>query len=373
MSLYKRGGVWWYGFIFNGQRIQRSSKVENRREAENIEKAAWTQLARGEVGIEDKPKPKIRTVGELLDSLRADYELRGKGSVPNLSLISVVKEVFGTKNSDKLTNDDVVAYVTKRRKEGRADSTISNHLQVLSQAFILAKLTPPDVPRLSVDNARSGFFGRDDFDRVCSRLPEDLRDFCLFGFLTGWRKNAIATLEWSDIRDGNAYLRGVHSKNGRPYFVPLIGELASLVERREAARPLTRYSGVVLSSLVFHRDGRPVNEFRKSWDSACIAAGLGAMVCPRCKERSAEKSCCSKCKTRRKYAGRIFHDLRRSAARNLIRAGVSQAVAMRITGHETDAMFRRYNITSEDDLRDAMMKITKRRESEPQKVVAISK
>ncbi len=113
-------------------------------------------------------------------------------------------------------------------------------------------------------------------------------------------------------------------------------------------------------------------EFRKSWDSACIAANLGTMVCPRCKDESKQKHC-SKCKRRRKYRGRIFHDLRRSAARNLIRSGVQRSVAMKITGHKTEAMFNRYDIVDESDLRAAMEKVTLREKVEQQKVVAISK
>ena len=84
-------------------------------------------------------------------------------------------------------------------------------------------------------------------------------------YLAGWRKNAIARLEWSDVRDGNIYLRGVYSKNKKPYYVPVVGELVQLIERREEVRSITTDSGVRFSSLVFHRAGKPIAEFRKSW------------------------------------------------------------------------------------------------------------
>jgi integrase len=78
---------------------------------------------------------------------------------------------------------------------------------------------------------------------------------------------------------------------------------------------------------VFHRAGRPVVDFRKRWVAASAAAGV---------------------------AGLLFHDLRRSCVRNLERSGVSQAVAMTITGHKTISVYQRYRIANEDDRREAL-------------------
>lgn len=146
------------------------------------------------------------------------------------------------------------------------------------------------------------------------------------------------------MRDGNIYLRGVRSKNGKPYFVPIAGELLHLIERRKQARSIETDSGVLLSSLVFHRSGEPILEFRKSWATACRKAGC---------------------------EGRLYHDLRRSAARNLIRSGVNKDVAKQLGGWRTDSMFSRYNVTSEEDLRNAMQKVTEYNEAESQEVVTM--
>jgi integrase len=82
----------------------------------------------------------------------------------------------------------------------------------------------------------------------------------------------------------------------------------------------------MLSALIFHRKGEPIREFRKSWATACTKAGIR----------------------------RLFHDLRRSACRNMVAAGVAQVTAMQVSGHKTDSMFRRYAIVSETDLRTAL-------------------
>jgi integrase len=91
-----------------------------------------------------------------------------------------------------------------------------------------------------------------------------------------------------------------------------------------------------LSAYVFHRNGTPLgNTFDKQWRRACIKAGLGRRI----KDENGVLV----------YVGKHFHDFRRTAARNMIRAGVPQSVAMRVTGHETDAMFQRYDITDDRD------------------------
>jgi integrase len=95
--------------------------------------------------------------------------------------------------------------------------------------------------------------------------------------------------------------------------VPCVGALAALIAHRRERRVLNH-------NLIFHVDAKSFEnyDFSKSWATACKAAG-----CP----------------------GRLFHDLRRSAVRDMVRSGVSRTVAKTISGHVTDSVFARYDIT----------------------------
>jgi len=137
-------------------------------------------------------------------------------------------------------------------------------------------------------------------------------------------------LAWADVDMLGRVLLLPDSKNGEGRTLALEGELWEIISRQWSMREYPKRDGTIgVSALVFHRQGRPVGDFRKSWQPAREAAEAD---------------------------GKLFHDFRRTAGRNMIRAGVSETVAMKITGHKTRSMFDRYNITSENDIRDAMRK-----------------
>jgi integrase len=232
----------------------------------------------------------------------------------------------------------------------------------------------PKVRRLSEkDNVRTGFLDAAAFRRLLTQLPNDgLRDFVLFGYLCGWRKGSIASLRWEDVDldAGEINLPGQFLKNGDPLTMAIAGELADVMARRKEARAIKTNSAVALSALVFHRYGAPVNEFRKAWASAAVQSGLAKWVCRKCQGESTVRRC-PNCKTDGKYKGTIFHDLRRSSARDLIRSGVEESVAMRVVGHKSTSMFQRYNITDSEDVRAAMLSVEKYRKAQEQRVVAM--
>jgi len=106
------------------------------------------------------------------------------------------------------------------------------------------------------------------------------------------------------------------------------------------------------------------HEFRDHWAEVCVRAGVGRMLCRKCSTEDQEvilnEGKCTQCQKRPNhpiYLGLLFHDLRRSAVRNLVRRGITEKVAMRISGHKTRAVFDRYDIISDRDLVDAARKI----------------
>jgi integrase len=117
---------------------------------------------------------------------------------------------------------------------------------------------------------------------------------------------------------------------------------------------------------VFTRKGESIVDMRDAWYPMCVKAALGQYHCPVCgrvarePEQGAKWKCsCGKAldKDTVQYRGLTFHDLRRSAIRNMIRRGIPERVAMAISGHKTPSVFQRYNIVNEDDLIESTRKI----------------
>jgi integrase len=201
--------------------------------------------------------------------------------------------------------------------------------------------TTPYIPTLEEDNARQGFVDHGAFTALRENLPEYLRDPITFLYLSGWRLGEMKALEWRDVDLAGKIvrLRPEISKNKDGRVLPLSGGLFEIMERAHATRRLD-------CPFVFHRNGEPIVDFRKAWSTACKAAGLSPV---------------------------LVHDLRRTAVRNMVRAGIPDRIAMSLSGHKTRSIFDRYNIVSETDLLQATERLQSHlsRESTQGEVTAI--
>jgi len=280
---------------------------------------------------------------DLTDEIVRDYRVNRRTSLSALvqpdgadgSRIAHLRAAFGKLRAVEINAALLVKYQDDRLSAGAARGTINRELACLKRMFALAvehgslrRSNLPHFPRaLAEDNVREGFCDSATWEAVCKLMPLDLQDAPRWIYRTGWRVGAVVQLEWRAVDRANAMVRLERhgSKNRRPWRIPLADpELVEIIERAWAHRPLG-------CPFVFHRDGRRLTHstLRKPWKRATRQAGV---------------------------PGLLLHDGRRCAARNLIDAGVSQKVAMEITGHLTTAMFERYDVRGEDDVRAAIQR-----------------
>lgn len=214
----------------------------------------------------------------------------------------------------------------------------------------------PHFPTVRESAPRQGFFEREQYETLSAALPDYLRLPLAIGFFTGMRLGEILALKWDqiDLLADAINLRAGQTKNDDARTIPIIPQLRALLSNQRTGRQPTDCP-YVCSRLDLRGHAVKIEGFRKAWYSACVKSGLGKM-------ESAVDSVTgqtlyqkprgprSKPKAKMIYRGRLFHDLRRSGVRNLVRAGVSERVAMTISGHKTRSVFERYNITSQKDV-----------------------
>ncbi len=327
--IYLRGRIWWIQFYRNSRRVFESSRSANKDVATRLLRRRLGQVA---ADVAPPAGASRITYENLRDALLADYAANGR------KWLVRQKQPYQLKNLDRfffdwrvcqITTDAIRAFIHERQEEAAANGTINRELALLRRMFRLAvedgKLRDvPHFPMLKEAPPRKGFLEHADYQKLRQELPEYLRPVVAMGYYTGMRLGEILGLRWSNVDLANAEVRldpGT-TKNDEPRTIPLAGELLEMLRiERE------RSSG---SAFVFTRAGQPIRSLKNAWRSATKHAGL---------------------------SGFLFHDLRRTGVRNLVRAGVPERVAMAISGHKTRAVFDRYNIVSGRDLKDAARKL----------------
>jgi integrase len=349
-SLLKRRGCrYWYAQYYkDGRQIRVSTRTDVKQRALVILRKLMGDADRGLAPVTDLRKI---TYGDLRRGLLANYVERGNRSLEvradgeeTIGGLKALDSFFGFSATNpgvpmtQITTDSARKFVRERQAAGFSAATINRSLacarRMLRIAYEDGKLQAVPVIRLLKEPAaRKGFLPVAKFEELLGALPSYLRPLILFLYWCGVRLGEARAIEWPqvDLQGRLIRLESDQTKNSEARTVPLP---AVLVDILSVAQPKT---GRVFGD----------TNLRMEWASACAAVGLGKTE--KVKSKSGFKW--------QSYSGLIVHDLRRSAIRNLVNAGVPEKTAMAISGHKTRSVFDRYTIVSTDDITNAMRRV----------------
>lgn len=336
-SIYQRGNVWWIKYHRGGRPFYESRGSGAHEDAKNLLRLREGDIARG---VPVTPQVNRCLIEELLADVVTDYEVNKKKSIKDLKRrikLHLLPHFEGWRSA-AITPPDVRRYIALRQQAKASNAQINRELAALKRAFVLGVdggkvLARPKITLLEEDNVRQGFFEREQFEKVRAKLPDPIRPVVTFAYLTGWRVNSeVLPLQWRQVDFGAGRVRlepgTTKNKQGREF--PFTTELRALLQSQRVHTDAVQKERGAIVPHVFHRSGEPIRWFYDSWRTACTHAG---------------------------QPGRIPHDFRRTAVRNLVRAGIPERVAMKMTGHQTREVFERYNIVSDGDLDEAALRL----------------
>jgi integrase len=344
-SIFQRGATYWIQFYDGaGQRQRESTRGTSKKKAEKNLQGRLGQVENGTYAGAQVGRVRV---GELAESLLAQYrsgEIKGLKSLEwserrwNIHLAPF----FENAKAGGVSTDLLRSYIARRQKQGAQNATINRELSFLRRAFNVArKSSPPKVqtipafPHLEEPKARQGFLSDEQYGKLasgCAAAGLWLRAMLAVGCNFAWRKSELLKLRVTqvDLLSRVIRLEPGTTKNSDGRTVVMTNETFELLGACTAGKKPDDY--------VFTReDGKPVKSFRGAWAKVCADAGVPAL---------------------------LFHDLRRTGARNLRRLGVSEGVIMRIAGWKTRNVFERYNIVDQADLADAARRLDEKSENQ---------
>lgn len=251
-------------------------------------------------------------VADMRQRQLADYQ-NSKGKVK-----SIIEPEIGWMRAASFNWKQAWKYIEARRAAGVRDSTINRELSLIRKGFKLAAspehqliAVAPSVPTLDEgDNVRTGFLTPAEYDRMMDALPNYLQPLLCVAYHTGLRRSTLLSirLDQVDLAAGLIWIKRTQTKNRTSQTAPILdGAMRGYCEMAVAAN----------RKFLFEHDGLQIRSFKNAWAAAKKVAGLPNL---------------------------LFHDLRRTAVRDWVAAGVSESAAMAISGHKTRSMFERYNI-----------------------------
>jgi integrase len=295
--IYQRGAIYFIAYTHGTHEFRESTRSRNLEQAKRL-----LERRLAECGPEGPVGERV-PFDDLCRLYLEEYQVRqfrspdtAGGRVKNL------RGFFGETPANAITTALIRQYQTLRRRAGAAAATVNRERAALRRMFRLARATgrltvAPYFPEVLPENPpRQGFFEHAEYLAVRQHLPAPYQDVLDFAYYSGWRRREITELTWDEIDwpGGVIRLHPARSKSGRGRVAPMSASVRTVLERR-AAKPDPA------SQRVFQQDGVTTRAWRKAWPRACTLAGV---------------------------PGRRLHDCRRTAARNFVRAGVPERVAM---------------------------------------------
>jgi integrase len=343
-SLYKRPGTryYWAQWFVNGKVVRESTQTENRDEAEKFLKAKLLETASGKALDPDIAKTSVSVVVERMFERKKNGQLGRAKSVDldELRWNANLKPYFGNLRVRDVTEQKLTQYVTMRKAEkvlpdgttkaGAQNGTLNRELAILRRAFSAAKLPPIEWTNLEEGHPREGFLQDDKRDALLDACRKVgglwFRSLVATALTFGFRRGELVNMRVKafDQSAGVLRLEKRETKSGKGRTVRLTSDLRVLLEACAVGKKPDAY-------LFTREHGEAVGDFRKIWATACKQV-------PGCE-------------------GLIFHDLRRTAVRNMIRSGMSEKQAMVISGHTTRSVFDRYDISDESRLAESVDKL----------------
>lgn len=321
-SIFRKGKCkkWVIQFYKDGRRVREATGETEWAEAAILLRQRLNEVAKDEYTTRSGKAARIE---DLYKSLQKRTEIRRPSrprELPGRWLH--LGPAFATKRARELRTEDVNDYIIVRLREKAANASINRELATLKRMFRLAMQEEkieraPHIPMLKEDNVRKGFVDYEGFQRLQSAAERDelwLRIFLELGFTYGWRRGEMLGLRVRQVNFGAHTIRldAGSTKNGEGREVTMNQRVEALLRQAVTGRAAEDH-------VLRRKNGGPVREFRRTWKNLTARAGL---------------------------PGLLVHDLRRSAAKALRKAGVPESVIMATGGWKTASMFRRYGIVA---------------------------
>jgi integrase len=330
--------TWWCDYWHRGKKFSESSHSSREGDAHALLRRRLAEIASGRlVG----PVAERTGFEELRGLLVADYSANGRASLENAHhRLAHLELAFGHMHAADFSYKAIARYAAQRLAGKAAAATVRHELKLLHRMLVLAVRAEvldsvPPFPTVAESAPREGVAEPDQVDALVRHLPAYLAPLVRFLFFTGWRTGEARQLAWSRVNfeSGEVRLDAVNAKTRRARVFPMFPALRELLElERERTRQAERRLQAVIPWVFWKGQHEPhaIGDFRKAWGDAAEAACV-PWLRP--------------------------HDLRRSATRAMVMAGVPESTAMRLTGHRTRRIFDQYAVHADRDLVDGAARL----------------